>query len=328
MAKHPVKCTACGFDFSAEPSETTCVCPNCNSEISTVKAIKYYLSLSRIQTEQKKIAEGETYLQVDRLLDEADFYVKNGEFDVALEKALEAESLSTTSSRLYMLKVVCKTKNFEDLNDVSHLEDFKKAIDNASFQEKEALKRIYAPYYRKRHLTSEEKSDYEMQEAQSIYARVEDNLKAEIPSHFKREKFLKTWLWLTIIFAVITVALVVVSIAIDNPILSAVACVIFIAFIIFIATYSTNKLKIKVFNQGLDFFDVFESLNLTGQEKIKTLSSLEEFSVSALNGESPSRQESILAKTLFYAYNGNSQSAISVIENDERFIKTLSKYYE
>lgn len=328
MAKHQLKCTICGHEFSADTENATCVCPNCNKEISVDKAIKYLLTLSKINLEKKKVAEGDTYLKVDRLLEEADYYVKNGYFDKALEIAEKAEGLTTVDYRVYFLKVVCKTKHFEDVDDVSHYSDFKKALECASYLQKEELKQIYAPFYRKQRLPKEEKIEYEKQEAQSILKRVEENLKAEIPRHFSSEKYVKVSKFINIAVAVLFLTSIILSIVLENVILSLVAGALFIALIIFLTTHLSKKYKTTTFNAGLDFYDLFENLNLFGRDKIKTAQAFEEFSVSALNGESPSRQESLLAKTLFYAFNSNSESAKQLIKEDNRLLKILSKYYE
>ena len=314
--------------FSASTENETCVCPNCNKELSVDKAIKYLLTLSKIQSENKKVAEGEIYLQVDKLLSEADFYVKEGDFEKALELANEAEKLTTIDSRVYVLKVICKTKNFDDVDDTSHYEDFKKALDCASFTQKEELKKLYAPFYRKQRIPKEEQTEYENQEAESILARVEKNLKAEIPRHFKNEKYAKAGLYINIAVLVLTLTAIVLSIALINTILTIVGMVLFVALIVLFATYFTSKNKVRVFNAGLDLFDSIDTLKLIGKDKVKTISAFEEFSVSALNGESPSRQESLLAKTLFYAYNSNSQSAKQFIDDSAVYTKILSKYYE
>ena len=114
MPNAKMKCPECGFEFSADPSLITTECPSCKAQLNIDKAIKYLSSLNRIKAEKIKVAEGEAYAKLNALLDEAEWLVKNDEFEEAIEITNEALKISNTESRIYLLRVLAKTKNFED----------------------------------------------------------------------------------------------------------------------------------------------------------------------------------------------------------------------
>ena len=111
MTELKMKCPECLHEFEGATNNLTTVCPNCAKEINTNQAVKYYQSLKKIENENQKIAEGEKYAKLNTLLDECKWLIDNGEFESALITTDMALELSTTDSRVYLMRVYAKTKN-------------------------------------------------------------------------------------------------------------------------------------------------------------------------------------------------------------------------
>jgi hypothetical protein len=199
MSKINVKCPHCGHLFTTENISES-VCEKCNNSFPTDKGAKFYNSV--IQVERKKIVEakGETYLKVDRLLDEINYYLDNEDFSKAQELTLEALSLTEVDFRVYMAMVYAKTENFQKLDDTSHTPYLKKAINIATDEQKATLKSEYQEYYQKQKMSSEEFEEYKSQEQEHLKSSLESILKDGIPRHYAREKSVKVYKILTIIF--------------------------------------------------------------------------------------------------------------------------------
>lgn len=294
MANFKMKCPECSFEFEGDSQIEKVVCKGCNKEISTLKAIRYYESLQKIATDKIIVAQGEAYQKVDQLLEECKWFLQNQEYDNALMVTEEALSFSNSDGRIYMMRVYAKTKNFTDYEDESHYSDFKKAIELSSALEKENIKKIYAPYHRKRIIPKEELEEYEIQEADSKLKKVEHLLKDQIPKHFTREKSLKGLLISFIITSILFIASLIVSVAINDFYLSLISAVIFIASFTIISIYLTTVKKTKTFNTVLDLFDSVNLLSLSSKNKLELSRLLEKFAISTANGESPAHGDIIL----------------------------------
>lgn len=321
MPNAKMKCPECGFEFSADPSLINTECPSCKKQLNIDKAIKYLSSLNRIKLEEIKVAEGEAYAKLNAVLDEAEWLIKNGEFESALEVTDNALKISNTESRIYLLRVLAKTENFENLKDESHYSDLKKAIELSPYFEKERIKKLYAPYYRKKRIPDEERQEYENQEAEARLKTTEEILKDGIPKHFAREKFIKWAKFLVVALAVLSVSITVLSVILSNVILSAIGGTLFVLFIGFLAKYFNDSKKAKLFNAGLDIFDAFSNFNLTSEFKLKTVKDLEEFAISALEGQNPSRNELLLAEVVADLLNSKCPVAENFINDNLTLIK-------
>ncbi len=320
MSDFKMKCPECSFDFEGKSQTEYVTCPNCNKEILTVKAIKYFQTFEKIANENKIIAMGENYQKLNSLLEECKWYIDNAEYENALMVSEEALSLSNVDDRVYMMRVYAKTKNFTDFEDNSHFHDLKMAIELSSEIERENIKKIYAPYHRKRIIPKEEFEEYENQEADSKLKRVESMLKDGIPKHFSREKSLKILLPSVISSFVIFITLLILSLIFNDFILSLVSTAIFIANFILFTYYLTQRKNVICYNAVLDLYDTLPSFNLKPHLKLEVSKLLEKFAVSHQNGESLAHIDVILFETVENLVQ-NPTSKNFVINN-----KTFKKY--
>ncbi len=320
MSNFMMKCPECLHEFSGGTENAYIVCPNCNKEINVNQAVKYYQSLKRIENDDRKVAEGEKYKQLNILLDECQWLIDNGNYDSALNTTDLALKLSNTDGRVYQLRVLAKTKNFTDFEDTSHFSDLKNALEYSSQLEKEAIKRAYSPYHKKRNIPKEELAEYESQEADSRLKKVETLLKDGIPKHFSREKSIKVFIPTISALAVAFIVLLILSISLDNIILTLASAVVFTLFFIFFAVLTSTIRKVKLYNSALDIYDNIKTFNLSPRAKLNLSISLEKFTVSFLNGESITHIETALYQTVETLLD--SETALNYIKND----KTLKKF--
>ncbi len=281
-----MKCPECFIEFDGETTNEYINCPSCGKKINVNQAVKYYNSLKRIEDDDRKIAEGEKYQKLNALLDECQWLIDNEDFDSALNTTDIALELSNTDGRVYLMRVYAKTKNFTDFEETSHFSDLKKAIEYSSIFEQENVKKIYAPYHKKRNVPKEELEEYVNQEADSKLKRVEKLLKDGIPKHFTREKSIKTLIPITIVCASVFLILLVLSLVFSNVYLSLSTAVAFTVSFILFANLNSNVKKVKLFNSVLDVFDNIKNFNLHYNDKLNLAKSLEKFAISFINGDS------------------------------------------
>ena len=315
-----MKCPECFNEFFGETTTEYINCPSCGKEINTNQAVKYYNSLKQIENNDKKIAEGEKYKKLEVLLDECQWLIDSGDFDSALNTTDIALELSNTDGRVYLMRVYAKTKNFTDYEETTHFGDLKKAIEYSSIFEKENIKKIYAPYHKKRNVPKEELEEYESQEADSKLKKIERLLKDGIPKHFSREKSIKALIPTTIACAVVFLTLLILSLIFSNIYLSLSTAVTFTISFIFFANLQTNAKKVKLFNTVLDVFDNIKTFNLRPRTKLNLSKSLEKFAVSFLNGESIINIEASIFEIMDILLE--SDLAIEFMKKD----KTFSRY--
>ena len=313
MEQFKMKCPTCLAEFSGDSQQLNINCPSCGKELSTNMAIKYYQAIHKIATEKTKVARGEVYAKVDHILNEVTWYNENEEFDKALALTNEALTLTTTDSRVYMQRVIAKTKNFTDYDEDSHYEDLKKAIELSTTLEKDQIRKTYAPYHRKKILPKEEFNEYENQESNSKLKRVEEILKDSIPAHFGREKFVKIAFVITIALTVSIIPLAILSIVLQNLILTAVLGGVAVVDLIVFSKYFSDRKHVNVFNATLDIYDNLNTFDLAPSTKLKCASLLEKLAVSVLNKEIPSRLEDCLIDILNLLVESKNKKALNFI---------------
>ncbi len=319
-----LKCPLCGNEFTTKKEEKTVTCPSCNKQFLAVQGIKYLKSFERLESQEKKVALGEMYNKVDVLISKIEFYLDNEEYENAQKEIDEALKITTTDFRIYLNAVVLKTKNFTDLKDVSHLPFLKKALDFATTAQKEEIKQLYEPYYKKCHVDEEEIEEYSRQEAESIKERVEKFLKDGIPKHFTREKRYKFSKIALPVASVIMVALFITSFFINNLVLDLVCALAFFVTFAFLMLLLSNSTITHQFNAVLDFYDNYPKFNLKEQAQVKVLKRLEFVAVSYINNEGPTAFSLTIEKLVEECLKNSTEELITYLKND----KVLSSYIE
>ncbi len=323
MSLIDVKCPFCGENFKAELNSENSVCSKCNKSFPTHQGSKYFKSINKIQAEKTKIAMGETYAKVDALLDKGEFYLNNEDFESAYSCYMQALDLTTVDYRVYLGLVYATTKNFNDLDDQSHVVYLKKAIETANQQEQARIRKIYSTYYKKRKIPKEEREDYLKQENQSKLKRIEELLKDGIPTHFKREKNVKTAFIFIPILSVISITFIILSLSFKYSAFSFVSMA-FLALALFsFYYYFTTKTKIRIFNFALDLFDNFNLFNINADSLNKILKLYEIFSISYINNETETSLKVNLSNLVNAIIKSNDNTAINFISKYDFIAKLL-----
>ena len=314
-----VKCPLCGHEFTTEKGEKTANCPICNGQFLTVQGIKYLKSLEKLASQEKKVALGEMYNKVDVLIDKIEFYLDNEDYENAQTLIDEALEITTTDFRIYLNAVILKTKNFTDLKDTTHLPLLKKALDFATTMQKEQIKKLYEPYYKKCHVPEDELEEYSQQEANSIKERVETILKDGIPKHFAKEKRHKINKVGLILFSTLTAVSLIVSLFFNIIVLDIVTVGLFTLAFIFLTLYLSTVTITKQFNAVLDFYDNYPKFNLKEQAQVRVLKRLEFIAVSYINNEGSNSLGVNLEKLIEECLKTKNEELINYIKSDKVF---------
>ncbi len=322
MNKINVKCPHCGHLFTTENNENS-VCEKCAKPFPTDKGAKFYNSVIQVERKKAVEAKGEAYLQVDRLLDEINYYLDNEDYLKAEELSLKALSLTEVDFRVYMAMIYAKTENFQNLEDKSHTPYLKKAISIATDEQKASLKAEYQDYYQKQSMTKEEFEDYKIQESEHLKNTLEKVLKDGIPRHYAREKSVKFYGVLTIIFSVLSIALITLSLILENSIVFMITSVLAIAMLFCLLSYTTNKEKVNSYNVALDLYDNYSKFNLKIDANIKILKQFINYGVSYLNNSSELSLIPLLSSVLELLYNVDKETTEKFIMNTKNAKKYL-----
>lgn len=316
-----MKCPECASEFVTDSTAETIACPNCNKQINVDRAIKYYQSLNKINSEKNKATLTEVYQKLTAILDKCQYFIDNGNFEEALKVTDVALNLYDNDGRVYMMRVYAKTKNFTDFEEETHFYDLKKALELSTTLEKEEIKKIYAPYHRKRNIPKEEFEEYENQESISRLIRVEKLLKDRIPNNFSREKFVKSSFPFLILSSSVFLILLVLSLVLNNTVLSLVSALFLVVFILLLSFYLNTKSKAKRFNAVLDLYDGLTNFNLTPKERVNLSIVLEKFAVAEANNENTNYVETLLFQIVEILLLSENQNAIQFIKNNDTFKK-------
>lgn len=281
-----ITCVHCGYTYEENLINKESHCPNCYKTFATAQGSKYYKSLQKIKSEDNKKAIGEAYKQVDLLIDKAEYYLDNEEFDNAISTLEQALEITTRDRRIYLLFVYAKTKNFTDLQDKTHHEYLKRAIDLSNDGEKVELRNIYTAYYKKSTMTKEELGEYNDQLADIKKQKVESLLKDGIPKHFSNEKSLKVVKILLPISLVLLLASLIVYFVVERTWIFYIGAGLSIPFLFFFLQLINLIPKVNLYNTILDFYDNLPNFAFTTEQSLKVSKVLEKFAVSFLNGES------------------------------------------
>ncbi len=285
MNKINVKCPNCGELFTTENLNES-VCKKCNHTFSTDKGAKFYKSFINVERKKVVVAKGEAYLKVDKLLDEANFYLDKEDFLSAEEKAMEALSYTEIDFRIYMALVYAKTHNYQNLEDTSHIPYLQKAISLATEEQKANLKKEYKSFYQKQKMTKEEFNEYKTQEADYLFESLEQILKDGIPRHYEKARSSKINGILSIVISSLTLILLVLAVLFDSSVLFIICSGFAIFFIATFFSYITCKEKVNSFNLALDLFDSYKNFEINIDTNIKILKQYIDYGIGYLNNSS------------------------------------------
>ena len=281
-----ITCVHCGHTYEENLINKESHCPNCYKTFRTAQGSKYYKSLQKIKKEDNKKAIGEAYKEVDLLIDKAEYYLDNEEFDNAVATLEEALKITTRDRRIYLLFVYAKTKNFTDLEDKSHYDYLKRVIELSNDNEKAELRKIYTAYYKKSTMTKEELGEYNDQLAEIKKERVETLLKDGIPKHFENEKTLKIVKILLPISLVLLISALVVYLIVDLMWVFYITAGLSVPFLFLFLQIINLQPKVNLYNTILDFYDNYPQFAFTTEQMLQVNKVLEKFSISFLNNES------------------------------------------
>ena len=163
------------------------------------------------------------------------------------------------------------------------------------------------------------------QEQEHLKSSLESILKDGIPRHYAREKSVKIYGILTIIFAVLSAVALTVSIITENSIIFVATSVLAVAFLVCILSYTSNKERVTSYNVALDLFDSYETFNLSVDANIKILKQYINYGVSYLNNSSELSLTPLLSSVIDMLYEEDEVNAEKFINNTKNASKYVKK---
>lgn len=267
MNENNAKCPHCGAELYVGLKKGTGLCLACKKQFDVEKAVKLYQSIhAGEKTEAKKVAKGSDYLEVERILDRAEFYLNKKEFCEAKRELNGALEYTNTDYRVYFGLVRAETKNLTDYRNKSHLVYLDKAIECADNEEKATITRLYKDFYHLSACSDEEIEQYRGEENQAVKEKLEKKLKSIIPTYMKTSDKVKKYPFFFVpVFAFAFIA-PVFGLTLRIEPLTYIALLACVVGLFILKAYTDEKKSTAQFNALLDFYDAFDGFGFTTEE--------------------------------------------------------------
>lgn len=324
MDKNNAKCPHCGFELYVGLKKGTGFCPSCKKQFDAEKAIKLYSTLHASEEKgEKKVAKGSDYLEVERIIDRAEFYLNKKEFEKAKEELNSALEYTNTDYRVYFGLVRAETKNLTDYRNTTHKEYLEKAIECADNEEKATITRLYKDFYRLSACTDEDIELYKSEENQAIKGKIEKKLKDIIPEYMKRENSYKKYPIFFSLCYVAALALLIASIILGSEYLYLLTGMFFVGGFVLTESMLNGKNAVKNFNALLDLYDALDGFDLSVKSYRDVLDCFKECQSAFSEKTNYTNQRKSLEKMCATLYSSGSQKAVDFISTHATLFKYL-----
>ncbi len=269
------KCPFCGGELFVRFEKGGGFCPYCKKEFDCEKAVKLYKSVhEEVLGDEKKVAHGEDYLEVERALERTEFYLKNKRFDKAENELKEALKLTNSDYRVYFGLVRAKTRNFTDYSDETHKPWLDKAIDCADVEEKSVIGRLYKEYRQVAALSPEDLAQYKTERNQATKQKLEKMLKELIPAYMKTARGVRGLLIGGCLLLGVGVAATISGLLATVDIMSLCGVAAMGGGYALTRVSLTRKKQNALFNAVLDVYDALDELELQKDDYFSVLEAL------------------------------------------------------
>lgn len=258
------KCPFCGAELYVKYTKGGGFCPSCKKKFDCEKAVKLYKSVHETESGgEKKVAKGEDYLEVERILERTEFYLKNKRFDEAKAELSAALKLTDSDYRVYFGFVRAETANLTDYKNESHKTWLEKAFNCADAEEKTIIRRLYKEYYQVAELSEEDRLEYKNERNAAKKLKLEEKLKELIPKYMKTARGLSSKLIFGSVLCALGFAAVIFGLFTALDIVSLCGVAALAAACVLIRLYVTDKRQNAMFNAALDLYDAMPSFKLS-----------------------------------------------------------------
>lgn len=299
MNENNAKCPHCGAELFVGLKKGSALCLVCKKQFDAEKGIKLYESMHpsvKGGAEEKKVARGSDYLEVERILARVEFYLNKRQFREAENELEEALALTNSDYRVYFGFVRAETKNFTDYKNVTHKTYLEKAIECADADEKTTITRLYKDFYRLSECTDEEIELYRTEENAAIKKKTEERFKTIIPTYMNIESGLKKKPWIFVsLYALAVVGAVLGFVLSSGDYMFALAAVLFIVGFALTKSYLDERRATALFNAALDVYDAMDGFDLDTNGYREILDALKEVFVAFKDKNGYTEQEKSVA---------------------------------
>ncbi len=152
MSLISTNCTNCGAPIQVDSDSKTGKCEFCGSEFTTQDIVNNYQINNNYSTVQyvTKNINGSSALEAEEYIKNGDIFISLSDFNKAKEAYSKAIELNPADCFAWFGLVKVATKNFTDLEDITHYNYYAKAKKVASREQREKIDEIYLPYQTKR----------------------------------------------------------------------------------------------------------------------------------------------------------------------------------
>lgn len=261
--KNNAKCPNCGAELYVGLEKGTALCTFCKKQFDAEKAVKLYKTLNEQKTDEKKVAKGSDYIEVEHILERAEFYLSKKQFEQAKNELESALELTTTDYRVYFGLVRVETKNLTDYRNKTHEQYLDRAIECADMDEKSVITRLYKDFYQLSKCTDAEIEQYKTEENVAIRSKLEGKLKDLIPGYMKKESSLKKYPFVFASSYAVSAILITLGFIFRYELIFLGAVVLLTIGFIYTRSYLDGKKSVALFNALLDVYDKLDDFYLS-----------------------------------------------------------------
>lgn len=262
--KNNAKCPNCGAELYVGLEKGTALCTFCKKQFDAEKAVKLYKTLNaQTEEDEKKVAKGSDYIEVEHILERAEFYFSKKQFEKAKKELESALELTTTDYRVYFGLVRVETKNLTDYRNKTHEQYLDKAIECADMDGKSVITRLYKDFYQLSKCTDAEIEQYKTEENAAIKSKLESKLKDLIPSYMKKESSLKKYPFIFAAAYAVAVIVFILGFVLQYELMFLGAVVLLAIGYINTRAYFDGKNSVALFNALLDVYDKLADFSLS-----------------------------------------------------------------
>ena len=287
MEKYNAKCYYCEKEFVLDDLVGHMQCPHCGNSLEKERAVKYYSSLKKEKSEDKKVAHGEDYKTLELCLYRIDYHLNAMEFEKAAEEIKTAEQYSNTNYKLWLYKARLECKNMTDYANTTYKQYLDKAMEIADETEKQEISACFKDFIEKSNMTDDEREKIDAEEHRLSKEMVEFSLKELIGKFAIKQKKVKKYLavWISCALIVVVLTALYFTVLRQSFIILISAAVAATTYYFFRKWYVTRR-SVAIYNAVIDVYDGMDLFNLDEKQTYSIIDALNEICQKLYDNES------------------------------------------
>ena len=202
-----IKCQNCGSNIKVDNNNNKYICEHCGAEFITEETINNFKTVNQYSTTQNIVKNiyGKESMDVADIVKNGDVFVSLGEFDKAEKLYTQAINENPADWHGWFGMVKVKTKDFSDLDDISHCDFLIKAKKVANVEQKIEIDNLYKEY---KYKIEQKQLMLEKQRQEEQSARLEKLKQLKIEEKIQNQKKKKKIFILGLFFVIAIISLI------------------------------------------------------------------------------------------------------------------------